>query len=284
MKAVPIISRVVFNFTSKCNLSCPFCYVPFDGIDSRLDLWRRIISRCKEWKPRVITFGGGDPFLYSKEFPLLLQSTADNETFIQVDTNGLALCNWHIPIIKQCVHLVGLPIDGSKEIHTAMRRNPRHFTIVVKWLQRFADEGVPIKINTVVSKVNIHDLDNIAKLLMDFPIRVWSLYQFWPLGPGKNYRSRFEVSTQEFLRAAEAIKGRYNFARIEISAISDRLLCYFFVSHTGRVYVVDRHNYEQYIELGNIFDDDILMKWQGHGDPIALSARASLRENIKAKP
>ena len=275
----PIVSRVIFNFTKKCNLSCDFCFVPFDGRDSSLQLWQRIIARCKTWKPRNITFGGGDPCAY-KQFPLLLQSTMDGEVFIQVDTNGLGLRSWHLPIIKQSVQLISLPIDGTEQVHRAMRGHAAHFGIVVKWLRRFADEAVQTKINTVVTRINIHALDGVAKLLMDFPIHVWSLYQFWPLGPGKYHRNRFEVSTQEFPNATRAIRERYDFTRIEVSAISDRLLAYFIVSHTGCVYVMDRHNPEEYVELGNIFDEDILAKWQDHGDYGALAAHADLRTSV----
>jgi MoaA/NifB/PqqE/SkfB family radical SAM enzyme len=252
--------------------------VPFDGKDSNLLMWQRIIEQCKEWNPRIITFGGGDPFFY-KDFYLLLKSTMDNRVFIQVDTNGLGLKISHLPIIKQTVQLLGLPIDGTEEVHGRVRGHASHFNIVLNWLQRFSDEGVPIKINTVVTKLNIHDLDNIAQILIKFPIRTWSLYQFWPLGFGKYQQEQLNVSKQEFLDATRLISDKYNFTKIEVSPISNRLLGYFFVAHTGRVYVMDKHNPEEYVELGSIFDKDILLKWQKHGDYDALNSRATLRTN-----
>ncbi len=127
-----------------------------------------------------------------KGFPLLLESTVSEGIFIQVDTNALALHNRHIPTIKQSVNLLGLPLEGTESVHTVMRSHPTQFKIVTKWLEKLVNEGVPIKINTVVSKINIHDLDGLAQLLKNFPIHVWSLYQFWPLALGNSNQQLFE--------------------------------------------------------------------------------------------
>ncbi len=84
----------------------------------------------------------------------------------------------------------------------------------------------------------------------------------------------------EFLNVTNNLREKYDFTRIEVSGVSNRLFSYFFVSHTGFVYVVDRHDYSKYIKLGSVFDKDILTKWQEHGDYEAVGVRANLRINL----
>jgi len=270
------LSRVIFNFTDKCNLPCQFCYIPFDRLKSELNLWKSIITKCKEWHPQIIVFGGGDPFLY-QDFRELLHYSKDDATFINVDTNALALRSQDVSILKECVNQVGLPIEGLEETHTIMRYNPKHFRVVVKWLEILLDAGIRIKINTVVSKINHHDLKNLALLLAQYPISQWCLYQFWPLAIGKENQKLYALTDKEFLAAVKPIKENFTFTHIDIASISKRLHSHFFVSHTGKVYSDHKDDPEKYVPIGSIFEEDILRKWRNHGDEYAVSARARLR-------
>lgn len=274
------ISRIIFNFTDKCNLPCPFCYIPFDGSKSGLDLWKRIITTCKQWHPKIIVFGGGDPFLY-QDFRELVKHTWDDEVFIHIDTNALALHPNDISLIKRCVNEIGLPLDGTEEAHTKMRYNTKHFKVVTKWLDILLSENISVKINTVVSKLNKHSILDLAQYLQNFPIKQWCLYQFWPLAIGKQNQANFGLNNQDFLDVALPIKERFHFTHIDIASVNDRLHSHFFVSHSGIVYSENKANPEDYAVLGRIFEPNIVEKWHKHGDYHAVDTRADLR--IKAK-
>lgn len=274
------ITRVIFNFTSKCNLPCDFCYIPFDNIDSRdLELWKRIVDRCKDLGAEILTFGGGDPFLY-REFPKLLEHAFDGKIFIQIDTNALALHEEHLSFILKYANLVGLPIEGNEQIHSAMRGNNRHYSIVLKWLGILSEYNVQIKINTVLSKKNNSNLFELAEILSKFRITKWSIYQFWALGRGKEYRDEYDLSYVDFLESTDLIKQQFPNLKIEASSSTLRHKSYFFVSHTGRVYVMTESNQEEYTEIGNIFDLDIVDKWEKHGDYESLRKRTELRKKF----
>jgi MoaA/NifB/PqqE/SkfB family radical SAM enzyme len=272
-----IIDRIVFNYTDNCNLNCKFCYIPFDGVGSgNLELWKKIIKKCYELKPRVIVFAGGDPFYY-EDFILLLDSIENEEISIQVDTNGLGLNSSYINIINQKVKLLSLPLDGTREIHGIMRNNSSHFDTVLNWINKLSSVGISIKVNTVVTALNVYDLNNIAKILNHYPIYKWSLYQFWPIGKCKKHKNEFEISNEIFLEKTENAKQYFRAIDIEISSIEDRLFSYFFVTSTGNVYVVDKKDIENYIILGNIFDNQYLLSLIKHVDLDRISMRAGLR-------
>jgi MoaA/NifB/PqqE/SkfB family radical SAM enzyme len=270
------ISRVIFNFTNKCNLPCQFCYIPFDGKHSDLSLWKEIINRCKGWQPKLIVFGGGDPFIY-QDFRALLSYCKDENTFIHVDTNALALRSQDIPLIQDAVNQIGLPLDGTETSHTLMRSNPKHFAVVIKWLKILLQAGVRVKVNTVVSKVNYESLRDLAFLLEDYPISQWCLYQFWPLAIGKENQEVFALSDQEYRSITAPIKEEFKFTNIDIASVEKRLHSHFFVSQTGNVYSESHNKSDEYVSVGTIFDDDIIEKWQKHGDPQAMSIRTKLR-------
>ncbi len=271
-----LIDRVIFNFTENCNLPCQFCYIPFDNLSSSLPLWMRIIDRCKEWNPKIIVFGGGDPFIYN-DFRALLKYTKESALFIHVDTNSLALRAQDLPIIKDHVDQIGLPLDGLQNSHTKMRNNPKHFEVVIMWLEKLLNLGIRVKINTVVSKINCYDLENLGNLLAGYSISQWCLYQFWPLAKGKDNQDMFALSDKEFFDATQPLKDNFSFTHIDIASVTKRLHSHFFVTHTGKVYSEDINDHKNYVPLGDIFDNDILGKWSKHGDVNHVKFRASLR-------
>ena len=258
-------------------MRCDFCFIPFDRKGcGNLRLWLKIINRCKEWHPRSITFGGGDPFAYN-EFPLLLKKLIQEKLFLQVDTNCLGLKDQHLSILKQVVKLISVPLEGPKPVHTAMRNDSNHFDLIIKWIKKLTKEKIGVKVNTVVTEFNLKYLDNLAKILREFPIKAWSLYQFWPIGWGKHYRRKFELKIKDFLLITSKIKEKYDFTDIEISTISDRWSSYFLISSVGRIYGINKLNFEEYIEFGDVFEENIILKWRKHGDPKAILKRSNLR-------
>jgi MoaA/NifB/PqqE/SkfB family radical SAM enzyme len=272
-------SRINFNFTARCNMKCPYCYVPFDGLEADLKVWKEIIDRVSGWEPITLTFAGGDPFKY-KSFPSLLEYTKRRISFVHVDTNGL---NLDENIIEQCkglIDLMGLPLDGSTaQIHGSMRNSNAHFQKITGLL-RTATEKIPVKINTVVSKINVADLVSIREYLRTVPPLIWSLYEFWPAAAGSTNRNAYELSHSSYLQAAREMRDTVDFASVEIGAISARKNAYFFVRHTGEVYVVDSADPNTYSSLGSVFNDSTIKAWDKLDRAIKTASRAKGRLEI----
>lgn len=276
------MNRILFNFTERCNLSCPFCYVPFDASKGNIVLWKRIIDRCKKWNPELLVFGGGDPFIYS-DFRELLKYSFDAKMKIHVDTNAIAMRDEDLPVILDCVDRIGLPLDGVYDMHSKIRNNPFHFYRVIHWLDVLKKENIKIKINTMVCEENVKSLIDLGVLLSErygSVINQWCLYQFWPLARGKQNQNRFLISEKTFNTYAHRIKKSFDFTDIDIASIDDRAHSHFFVSHSGRVYIEGRTDVTEYHELGNIFDHDILARWANFGNFERVVERTRLRTKI----
>ena len=122
-----------------------------------------------------------------------------------------------------------------------------------------------IRIGTTVTKDNFKKLDEIGKLLKNYPVDIWKIYQFTPQSYNaiKN-RLSLEISQQNFDKATKKIKGSFskNFKTI-ISKRKDRDRAYFFIASDGAVFTpVDDLDICKQVKIGNIFDKDILVKWK----------------------
>lgn len=285
----PVPECVHFSFLARCNMSCPFCYSPFDGKESGCELWKRIIDRILSWEPRAITFSGGDPLNYDAFRTLLkfLRRDRGFASFVQVDTNGLGVKREDIDLLAHTVDLVGLPIDGdTASVHDSLRSYEGHFAVVLKLLDLLRIAHVPVKINTVVTAKNLKDLHRIADLLSRYSVAVWSMYEFWPIGPSSASRNfyAYEVSHPEFLNVCQDIATQCDFTDVEIGTVDSRKGSYFFTSHTGRVFTVERKSPERYFEVGSIFDPRVLSRWAKQADTRQVAERAKQRmDTVKTK-
>ena len=81
---------------------------------------------------------------------------------------------------------LSVSLDGScPEIHDVFRGVEGTFERTRLAVQYANDAGLPIQVHTTVSRHNIHDLDNIAKLLTDWKIAMWNVFMLVPMGRGK---------------------------------------------------------------------------------------------------
>lgn len=265
MSAVP--KRIVFNFTHKCNMECPVCFLPFDFEPLNDTVISSVIDKLINIHPHMITISGAEPLQYHK-LGLIAKKINENGIFVHLDTNAQYLQYHDLGLILQNVKLIGLPLDGSTaEIHGRVRGNPTHYYIIRKWLDKLSGCLPKKKINTVVCAKNIGDIRSIGEILTGLDIDRWSLYQFWPMQRGRENTREFEIDTNYFVDTCESVKTQFPNIRIEMSTIDARKTSYFFVTHTGIVYVIDPACSSVYLTLGSIYEADILEKWESVSDP-----------------
>jgi MoaA/NifB/PqqE/SkfB family radical SAM enzyme len=270
------LDRVIFNFLDRCNMTCKYCYCPFlrQSVDPKL--CHRIVAHCLHLGARVITFGGGDPFMYRFIHDLVKQAR-DGGVFVHVDTNALSMRKADHDAIRRHVGLVGLPLDGpDAQSHGRMRGSARHFDIVLGHLDRLCDMGVRVKVNTVASKLNIDCLVALAELLRNRALFRWSIYQFWPFDEITQANNEYGLPRERFDEELKRINSLGLPFPVEAGPVSERAGTYFFVTHTGLVYSNSAEQESQYQFLGSIFDDNTIDAWLRHSG-------GSMREAAKSR-
>lgn len=160
----------VFNFhlTNSCNYNCAYCFGKFS--DKNVMTFEQAclvvdnIARCfkKEGIDNGrINLAGGEPLLcpYLEE---LIDYINAYGIKVSVITNGSLLTEDIIKGWKEKVYCIGLSIDSvSAETNVAIGRCCNNKTISTKQLIRLTQaihrNGIKLKINTVVSKLNVNE-------------------------------------------------------------------------------------------------------------------------------
>lgn len=262
--------RASFNFTARCNLSCEFCYIPFSNHAVDLAQAKRVVTKLAELGVQSVTFGGGDPLRYKFVAELLAHARKVGITHLQIDTNVLGWASKELlGEVADIVDLVGLPLDGpNPNAHAAMRASRRSWTDSVS-AAVYLKGRTGVKINTVVGAPNINSIKDLGVLIGLLSPAIWTLYEFWTIGPvAHENEQRFALRPGDFADAIGVIQMLLanEGTVIENGTVSSRSSSYFLVTDTGLAYTVDRLDSAKYIELGSIFDRDVIRRWISTAD------------------
>ena len=265
------IPRFVINFRHKCNMNCKYCYVPFvDQEYGDIFLWKKIIDAIQDYNPSLITFGGGDPFIYPdfRELLLYCKNSFFDHVQIHVDTNGLGIIENDYNIIDDCVNVIGFPLDGSKEIHSLIRNNLFHYNIVMRHLSMLQKSKSKSKINTVLNYLNIYDIQNLISVINEYKVAVWYLYEYWHfagINQDEPLPNKVDIDKQIKL-IKKQVGDKFIYSNVE-----SRKDNYVFVSSIGCVYTIVNKN--EYIEIGSIFEENIHLKIDMYINDIEIQKR-----------
>lgn len=193
-----------WRITSRCTLACDFCYGPVPGTDPA-QLRSSIARSLLESSAGVVTFCGGEPLLVKEVAQYAEQmQRAGKQTVL--NTNGQLLSRRIDEGMPLAFNIVGLSLDGSRAaIHKEMRGERADFQAVIDAAKIIGSRpDVTLKLATVVSSVNRHDIVAMADLVGQLQPDIWRLYQYVPIGPYNRGRSRHEIPERDFLEIAEA--------------------------------------------------------------------------------
>lgn len=254
---------VTFRITSKCENNCAYCYGPKDKADLNFDSINLIFRRLKLFGVRSIVLTGGDPLLRTDiaEILRLLKKLGLN---IFLDTSGTNFFSYNY-LIDNVVSDLGLPLDSI--IYRSLYRTRENYTNRIRILEYYKNHRgrIPrIRIGTVMSEDNMKDLNSIGKFLSGYPIASWKLYQFIPIGKNAKFnRKKFELDDEAFLSKAYELNHIFSDKyKVVVSPRARRASAYFMIDPDGTVYSPTDNGFECKEKIiGNIFDDDILEKW-----------------------
>jgi radical SAM protein with 4Fe4S-binding SPASM domain len=110
---------------------------------------------------------------------------------------------------------IALSLDGAEaRTHDAVRGFEGSFATTLRAMADARDLGIPVQINTTLTKDNLHELEPLANLLGQQGIVLWSVFFLVPTGRAQadrrlapdQYEEAFAVLWKESLRQPYAIK------------------------------------------------------------------------------
>lgn len=169
--------------SSSCNLRCKYCFY-YDISENRdiknygimkEDILEKMIKRVFEEVEESVTFAfqGGEPTVaglsYFEKFHQLVNKYNTKNIFITytIQTNGTLIDKKWIPILKKYNYLVGISLDGNKEVHDSFRKDNENlgtFNRVLKTIKLLKKEEIDFNILTVVNKLTVKE----GKIIYNF--------------------------------------------------------------------------------------------------------------------
>ena len=206
-------SVAVVMLLPQCNMTCSFCVT--EDVMGSFDLGQgcALLDRLRGEGFDNVVLGGGEPTLWPPGFTRLAREAKARGFTVQLGTNGVLLPD-RFESLDEIDRYV-LPIDGATaDVHNAVRFfRQQHFAVVTDRLERLHAAGKSTTVSTVITRLNRHDVANIARLLagLNRPrpfIHAWHLYQFIPHGRGGAVnRELLALPRDDYDRTCDAVRG-----------------------------------------------------------------------------
>lgn len=177
MKREPKIMYV--KVSENCNSHCFMCHYAgkknsYNITEKQYDNLLKIMSTGNY---KVIRFTGGEPLLH-KDLCKFINKAKKLGLYTSIITNGFLLKIYADKLVQNGLDQCIISLDGSNSnVHDSIRNFDGCFNRIIDGiieLRKF-NPNINIRVNTVVSGKNIHDLCNIFRLLEKLKINQWSI-------------------------------------------------------------------------------------------------------------
>lgn len=192
--------RVCWNITTKCNQNCKYCH-RFLGInDLTYEENKKILNNLIKDGVNNITWTGGEALLYPN-LKELLKISQENGIKNKLITNGMVLAqNENMREILDYLDSLTLSLDTiNDDTNEELGRGRNHFEEVKTILDYVKGKSLKININTVVSKKNINEMEQLGEFLNNYNISKWKFFKFMPLREtAERNKDEFAITDAEF--------------------------------------------------------------------------------------
>jgi radical SAM protein len=192
---------VIWEVTQSCDLVCLHCRAGARRCRDPRELTtyqgRNLIDDIAGFGSPLLVLTGGDPLKRDDIYDLISYSVGKGlRTTVSPSVTPL-LTDESVRKLRQAgISRLAVSLDGSNPgIHDSFRGVEGSFARTVEILSLCALEGIPIQVNTTVTRYNLDDFENIANLIGGFSPVLWSVFFLVPTGRG---RAADSVSAEEY--------------------------------------------------------------------------------------
>lgn len=285
--------EVDLHITNRCNFNCEHCVYDsgkWDMPDISLETVKKLNNGFKRMNVKEVHITGGEPLVNEEVFDIIDYLHKEGY-LVRIQSNGYLINEDIAKKLKKCGadHIL-ISIDGLGETHNTFRGNTRAFESACKAVRICLNEGIFTRVNTVVSKMNIDQIESLIDEINKLAVNQHSFFYLTPMGRGKNLKdyilslSEWESVQDNILSYANKLgcsdkvriqdvfhKGDMNYNGLEICRDDNCL-----VLSNGDVYHCVFFVDSPYC-LGNIYEEDIYNIWSKL--PLLLNNINSMRKN-----
>lgn len=197
--------KLCWNITNVCNASCNHCFRNCDEQPISLEKNMQILKNMKGIVDGI-SFSGGEALLYEGFLDLLAAAKSMGYS-CSLTTNGILLNSSNIADVIKNLDRITFSIDSTNdEKNMAIGRgynHCKHLQEVISIIKR-TKKDFPIKVNTVVTKENISEIEQVYNFLKTQKISSWKLMRFCPYRQiAKSNAQRLAISDQDYFKIKE---------------------------------------------------------------------------------
>jgi AdoMet-dependent heme synthase len=181
----------IWETTQACDLTCKHCRASAQPLAHPSQLTTaeatNLIDQIAELEVPLFVFTGGDPLKRPDIFSLIEHAAGKGVHAALTPSATPLLTRDAIFRMKDSgLSRLAVSLDGSvPEIHDSIRGIPGTWERTLEAIHWANEARLPIQVHTVVSRLNISDLDRLSVLLTEKQIVMWSFFFLVPVGRGK---------------------------------------------------------------------------------------------------
>ena len=163
--------------SENCNSHCFMCH--FAGTTNSINIsneqYDKILKHMMNHNYKMVRFTGGEPLLHKNIIDFLIKAKKLGVK-TSIITNGYLLPIYADRLIDCKLDECIISLDGScSSIHDSLRNFNGCFENIIKGIKKLKSNNIIIRVNTVVSGKNIHDINNMYDLLVNLGVDQWSI-------------------------------------------------------------------------------------------------------------
>jgi radical SAM protein len=182
---------VFYEVTRACDLVCAHCRACAQPKRHPRELdaanARALISQMATFpKPPVLVLTGGDPMKREDNFDLVRHGASEGLSVAMTPSATPLVTAAAIDKLRAAgLSRLAVSIDAAgAETHDAFRGVPGSFVRSLEILRDTRAAGLPIQVNTTITKRNVGQVDAMADLFAGLGIVLWSVFFLVPVGRG----------------------------------------------------------------------------------------------------
>lgn len=184
----------VWEITLACCYSCKYC--GSSGGRARADELNteellNVADQLADLGCRRVSMIGGEVFMH-RDWKKVVNRLTDRNVAVNIITNGYLFTPEILEDLKQVsVESVSVSLDGPEQVHDKYRQEGS-FANGIRAIKALSGAGIPVSVISTLNSENVEYLEEMYRLLTQFPLYAWQLQACSPMGNAANNGVRYE--------------------------------------------------------------------------------------------